>query len=113
MDRERLFRPVREFASRPFDRAASRLAYEAATILPLLFTFYHSMVTVPMIIVEFRPPQHLAVAAVEVGLTWVMARKIRERVINEASAHNFRLTKLDNNRAGNGPKPPSSGGGAF
>jgi len=28
MDRERLFRPIREFVSRPFDRAASKLAYE-------------------------------------------------------------------------------------
>jgi len=82
-------------------------------MLPLGFSVFHAVTTLPMVILEVRPESHLAVAVVEIGLTWIMARKIRDRVISEASRHNFLLAGPQNTNIRGGPKPPSSGGGAF
>ena len=113
MNRERLMRPIQEFTSRPFDKAASKLVYQASWYLPISSTLGHLLFTFPQTLFELRPPQHLALATAEVAFIWFMAGKIRSRVINEATRHRFILTDSQKETIDKGPKPPSAGGGAF
>ena len=113
MGRERLLQPIREFASRPFDKAASKVAYYTSWIIPIAFTGSHLLTTLPETLLELRPPEHFLLAMGEISFIWFMAEKIREGVIKEATAHKFKITETQSETIDRGPKPPSAGGGAY
>ena len=78
-----------QFRARPFDRAASRVAYEMTSYVP-----YSMTGRIVMMLFETRPIEDFIVATSIVTGTYIFTNRLRSRIVNEALHHGFRLKPI-------------------
>lgn len=102
---ERFRSELSSFGSRPFDRAASKLAYKTATAVPIILG-------VGLIFKAFEPRSieaSVAMSAIGVGaaaLSWLLKRRIGY----EARNNDLKLSSPSNQDRSNTPPTPPTGG---
>ncbi|MDO8619698.1 MAG: hypothetical protein Q7R49_07275 [Candidatus Daviesbacteria bacterium] len=99
MNKEKIAGYLQEFSSRPFDKAASKLAYATTDLLPWAM----GSASVAALFTGYSPRQLILYWGIS-ATTIVLCRWFQPRIVKEAAEHGLQLEppKSQNNR---GKKP--------